>query len=123
MNDSDRVTKRTGALLCHGAHGTILRSKDDGASWHLVPSGTDGVLRKGMLEPRTGNLLLVGSQGALLRSQDGGRAWALIPTHTTHHFNSLWVEESSGNVVLAGERIVRLVRLFNGKIGLPNKQP
>ena len=83
----------------------------------MVPSGTDGALRKGMLEPRTGNLLLVGSQGAILRSRDGGRSWEALPSHTTRHFNSMWVDERSGDIVLVGERIVRLVRQFNGKIG------
>ena len=82
-----------------------------------MPSGTDAALRKGMLEPRTGNLLLVGSQGALVRSRDGGRSWETLPSHTARHFNSMWVDERSGDIVLVGERIVRLVRQFNGKIG------
>ncbi len=81
---------RTGALLCFGAHGTILRShrrwRSPGAE---SPSGTDGVLRKGMLEPRTGNLLLVGGQGTLLRSRDGGRGWEALPSHTARHFSSM----------------------------------
>ena len=114
---------RTGALLCFGAHGTILRSTDDGASWHGIASGTDGVLRKGMLEPVTGNLLLVGGQGTLLRSRDGGRGWEALPSHTARHFSSMSVDERSGNLVLVGERIVRLVRQSNGTIGGAKKQP
>ena len=97
-------------MLCFGTHGTILRSADRGLSWQVAASGTDGALRKGMLEPRTGNLLLVGSQGAILRSRDGGRGWEALPSHTKRHFNSLWADERSGDLILVGERIVRLVR-------------
>jgi hypothetical protein len=79
-----------------------------------VPSGTDGVLRKAVLEPRTGNLLLVGSQGAILRSRDG-RGWEALPSHTVRPFNSLVVDERSGDLVLVGERIVRLVRQSKGQ--------
>ncbi|HEY6124764.1 MAG TPA: YCF48-related protein [Steroidobacteraceae bacterium] len=114
---------RTGALLCYGAHGTILRSQDDGLTWRPASSGTDGVLRKGVLEPRTGNLLLVGGQGALLRSRDGGRTWEVLPTHTPRHFSSMWADDRTGDLVLVGERIVRLVRPLNGKIGRANEQP
>jgi len=111
---------RTGALVCFGTHGTILRSPDHGLTWQVVPSGTGASLREGMLEARTGNLLLAGSQGAILRSRDGGLGWEALPSHTTRHFSSLWVDERSGDIVLVGERIVRLVRLFNGKIGQAN---
>jgi photosystem II stability/assembly factor-like uncharacterized protein len=114
---------RSGALVCFGTHGTILRSTDRGLSWRVVPSGTDGALRKGMLEPRTGNLLLVGSQGAILRSRDGGRGWEALPSHTRRHFNSMLVDERSGDLILVGERIVRLVRQFNGKIERANEKP
>lgn len=114
---------RSGALLCFGTHGTILRSADRGLTWRVVPGGTDGALRKGMLEPKTGNLLLVGSQGAMLRSRDGGRGWEALPSHTTRHFNSMWADERSGDLILVGERIVRLVRQINGKIGRANEKP
>ena len=100
--------------MCFGTHGTILRSQDDGLTWHVLPAITDGALRQGMLEARTGNLLLVGSQGSLLRSQDGGRSWEALPTHTARHFTSMSVDERSGDIVLAGERIVRLVRQSDG---------
>ena len=83
----------------------------------MVPSGTDGALRKGMLEPHTGNLLLVGSQGTLLRSRDGGAWLGSDPDHTARHFNSMWVDDRSGDIVLVGERIVRLVRQSGGTIG------
>ena len=36
-----------------------------GRTWRAVASGTDGVLRKALVEPGTGNLLLVGGQGTL----------------------------------------------------------
>jgi len=114
---------RSGALVCFGTHGTILRSADRGLTWQVATSGTDGALRKGMLEPQTGNLLLVGSQGAILRSRDGGRAWEALPSHTKRHFNSMLVDERSGDLILVGDRIVRLVRQFNGKIGRANEQP
>lgn len=114
---------RSGALLCFGTHGTILRSADHGLSWQVIPSGTDGALRKGMLEPRTGNILLVGSQGAILRSRNSGRAWEALPSHTRRHFNSLWVDERSGDLILVGDRIVRLVRQFDGKMKRANEQP
>ena len=114
---------RSGALLCFGAHGTILRSADRGLTWRVVPSGTDGTLRKGMLEPKTGYLLLAGSQGTILRSRDGGRRWDALPSHTTRHFNSMWVDERSGDLIFVGERIVRLARQINGKIGRANEKP
>ena len=114
---------RSGALLCIGTHGTILRSEDEGLTWHIVPSGTDSALRKGMLEPRTGNALLVGSQGALLRSRDGGRTWHALVSHTTRPFNSMAVDERSGDLVLVGDRIVRLVRQSRSAMGRANEQP
>jgi photosystem II stability/assembly factor-like uncharacterized protein len=114
---------RSGALLCFGTHGTILRSDDRGLTWKVIPGGTDGALRKGMLEPKTGNLLIVGSQGAILRSRDGGRSWEALPSHTKRHFNSMLADERSGDLILVGDRIVRLVRQINGKIGRANEQP
>jgi photosystem II stability/assembly factor-like uncharacterized protein len=125
VNELRRMMRdpRTGTLLCFGNHGTILRSQDHGLTWQVVPSGIDGALRNGMLEARTGNLLLVGSQGAILRSRDGGLGWEALPSHTTRHFNSMWVDERSGDIVLVGERIVRLARRFDGKIGHANEPP
>jgi photosystem II stability/assembly factor-like uncharacterized protein len=114
---------RTGALLCFGGHGTILRSADGGLTWRAAPSGTDSVLRNGILEPHTDNVLLVGSQGTLLRSRDGGRKWEALPTHTVRHLSSMAVDERSGDLVLVGERIVRLARPLNGKIGGANEKP
>ena len=38
---------RSGALLCFGTHGTILRSQDRGLTWLLVPSGTGGGAAQG----------------------------------------------------------------------------
>jgi len=98
------------ALVCYGAHGTILRSADDGLTWRAVPSGTDGVLRKALYEPGSGYLLLVGGQGALRRSADGGKSWQALPTHSARHFTSALAVPGTGDLVLVGERIVRLVR-------------
>jgi photosystem II stability/assembly factor-like uncharacterized protein len=101
---------RSGSLICFGAHGAIVRSTDAGLTWRAVPSGTDGVLRKALVEPGTGNLLLVGGQGTLRRSSDGGRSWRVLPTHSTRHFSSALAVPGSGDLLLVGERIVRLVR-------------
>jgi photosystem II stability/assembly factor-like uncharacterized protein len=124
-NDLRRMLRepRTGALLCFGGHGTILRSADGGLTWRGAHSGTDSVLRNGILEPHTDNVLLVGSQGTLLRSRDGGRKWEALPTHTVRHLSSMAVDERSGDLVLVGERIVRLARPLNGKIGGANEKP
>ncbi len=73
---------RSGALICFGAHGAIVRSTDAGLSWRAVPSGTDGVLRKALVEPGTGDLLLVGGQGTLLRSRRWRTQLEVLPTHT-----------------------------------------
>ncbi|MEO8016952.1 MAG: YCF48-related protein [Pseudomonadota bacterium] len=116
-NELRRMLRANLTLVCFGAHGTILRSQDQGLTWRLVPSGTDGALRQGMLEPRTGNALLVGSQGAILRSRDGGLSWEALPSHTKRHFSSMAADQRSGDLILVGERIVRLVRRFDGTIG------
>ena len=99
---------RSGALICYGAHGAIVRSRDDGLTWNTAASGTDGVLRAALIEPGTGNLMLAGGQGTLLRSQDGGITWQRLATHTSRHFTAM-VSGKRGELILVGERIVRLV--------------
>jgi photosystem II stability/assembly factor-like uncharacterized protein len=87
----------------------MVRSDDRGLTWRALKTGTDGALRKGVIDPRNGEMFIAGSRGAILRSQDGGRRWALLPSHTKRHFQSLAID-GDGNLVAVGERIVRLVR-------------
>ena len=63
-----------GTLFIAGEFGTVLRSRDDGATWTRLDAGWDGTFF-GFRARDDGRLLLYGLEGTLLESYDGGETW------------------------------------------------
>ena len=68
-----------GTLFIAGEFGTVLRSRNDGATWTKLDAGWDGTFF-GFRARDDGRLLLYGLEGILLESHDGGETW--------HHLTS-----------------------------------
>ena len=68
-----------GTLFIAGEFGTVLRSRNDGATWTKLDAGWDGTFF-GFRARDDGRLLLYGLEGMLLESHDGGETW--------HHLTS-----------------------------------
>lgn len=65
---------RDGALYATAEQGLVLRSRDLGRQWEVLPTGYAGSLWAGVALAN-GDLLAGGLRGTLLRSTDNGRSW------------------------------------------------
>jgi len=75
----NRLTRGpTGTLYLAGERGTLLRSKDTGATWQPIESPYDGSFY-GILPLAQNVLVAHGLRGRLYRTDDDGRTWRLIP--------------------------------------------
>lgn len=63
-----------GTLIVAAERGRILRSTDDGATWHYVETGYQGSFWAGT-RLASGTLLAGGLKGTIYRSEDGGTSW------------------------------------------------
>ena len=63
-----------GDVVAFGLGGRAVRSGDGGASWQVVPTGTDASLTGGTVLP-DGRLVLASQEGRVLVSEDGGRSF------------------------------------------------
>jgi len=79
-----------------GYYGTILHSRDRGATWELQKSGTqEALFRVAFLDDKTG--WVSGSYGTVLHTEDGGRNWRLQTTSTQEHLFGLdFIDEYAG---------------------------
>ncbi|NKF20926.1 WD40/YVTN/BNR-like repeat-containing protein [Solimonas marina] len=69
-----------GHLFAIGGFGLMLRSDDDGKTWHHVVSDTIGDHHlNAMLRAADGSLLIAGERGLLARSTDSGQSWTVLP--------------------------------------------
>jgi photosystem II stability/assembly factor-like uncharacterized protein len=66
------------ALLLFGLQGTVLRSVDEGRSWHEVQASDGAGIDCGIVM-RNGNILLGDEAGNLLLSRDDGVSFRIIP--------------------------------------------
>jgi photosystem II stability/assembly factor-like uncharacterized protein len=67
-----------------GAFGTILRTRDGGATWERQASGTtDPLFAAAFTDPRRG--WVVGRSGLILHTADGGAAWTPQPSGVDKH--------------------------------------
>jgi photosystem II stability/assembly factor-like uncharacterized protein len=70
----DAFADREGVLYVAAERGTVLRSKDAGASWDYLDTGYKGSLWSG-LALDDGSLLVAGLRGSVFRSEDHGASW------------------------------------------------
>ena len=89
-----------------GAYGTVLRTRDAGASW--VSEGNrienpDNYHFYAVTRSNAGTLLMVGEAGTLLRSLDGGNEWERIETPYAGSFFGA-VAASDGGLLIFGLR-------------------
>lgn len=79
-----------------GYYGTILHSRDRGATWELQPSGTtEALYRVAFLTPERG--WAAGAFGTLLFTENGGRSWQKRESGTGEHLLGLhFVDERHG---------------------------
>jgi photosystem II stability/assembly factor-like uncharacterized protein len=79
-----------------GYYGTILHSKDRGATWEIQLSGTRKALyRAAFVSDEKG--WISGSYGTILRTQDGGMSWVRQTSSTDEHLFGLdFVSERKG---------------------------
>lgn len=77
-----------GQLYIAAERGMVLRSKDDGASWHYLATGSKASLWSGTA---AGNhtLLVAGLGGRMLRSVDDGASWSVVDTGTAGSITQL----------------------------------
>lgn len=68
---------RDGALYATAEQGLVLRSRDLGRQWEVLPTGYAGSLWAGVALAN-GDLLAGGLRGTLLRSADAGRSWQRV---------------------------------------------
>lgn len=68
---------RDGALYATAEQGLVLRSRDLGRQWEVLPTGYAGSLWAGVALAN-GDLLVGGLRGTLLRSADAGRSWQRV---------------------------------------------
>lgn len=68
---------RDGALYATAEQGLVLRTRDLGRQWEVLPTGYAGSLWAGV-SLANGDLLAGGLRGTLLRSTDEGRSWQRV---------------------------------------------
>lgn len=97
-NDLYAVYADTGAdVYAVGAQGTIVHSRDSGASWAVETSGTSAALRSVW---GSSDVYAVGDGGTILYSSGDGN-WTALASGTTQNLNAVW-GRFSGDIVAAG---------------------
>lgn len=93
-----------GVVYATAERGLVLRSQDQGHSWHYLNTGYKGSLWCGAVMA-DGALVVGGQRGTLLRSADGGRSWNPLPlqaggsvTAVTPSGSQVWVTGLDGLV-------------------------
>ncbi|RDU96250.1 WD40/YVTN/BNR-like repeat-containing protein [Trinickia dinghuensis] len=87
---------RAGTLYIAAERGTVLRSRDDGATWEYRNTGNKGSLWAGAAAA-DGTIFVGGLLGHLDRSSDGGDTWTAVDSGSTGSITDL---VATGNRVL-----------------------
>ena len=90
---------KTGTLFIAAEQGTVIRSADDGASWHYSATGYKGSFWSGIASQR-GTLLVAGLRGKIFRSTDDGNSWHEVASGTQSSLTSFC--EAGGKLYAAG---------------------
>ncbi|MCW2925995.1 MAG: hypothetical protein JWM98_3399 [Thermoleophilia bacterium] len=94
-----------------GSRGSIWRSTDTGATWTLVPSGTNEPLFDVAFASQT-LAWAVGETGTILKSTDAGATWSAVPSGTTQRLRG--VSAGAPDQVVAVGDAGTVVRSGNG---------
>jgi photosystem II stability/assembly factor-like uncharacterized protein len=98
----NRITRGpTGTLYLAGERGTLLRSRDAGATWTRIDSPYDGSFY-GILPLGERRLLAYGLRGRVFRSADDGETWMAAPVDRPMLLATA-VQTKAGAIVLAGQ--------------------
>jgi photosystem II stability/assembly factor-like uncharacterized protein len=98
----NRITRGpTGTLYIAGERGTLLRSRDAGATWARIDSPYDGSFY-GILPLSARDLLAFGLRGRVFRSADDGETWTAAPVDRPMLLATA-VKTKAGAIVLAGQ--------------------
>lgn len=102
----DAARPRAGLVVAVGKWGKILRSEDEGRSWHLVSSPvTQDLLSLSFRDESHG--AVVGTGGTYLESMDGGSTWAARPLGTDRQLITVRFASGLGLVVGAFGTLLR----------------
>lgn len=93
-------------LYVAAERGTVLRSKDDGASWQYMKTGSNASLWAGVMTPA--NTLVVGGlRGKMFRSTDDGETWQTVSSQGVGSITDI---VSDGKLLLATSLDGQLIR-------------
>jgi hypothetical protein len=98
-NDLAAVVRFQGALVAAGAHGTLVRSLDEGRTWTVLPRPADVFLSG--LAVFSNTLVVVGDRGTIYTSPNA-TAWTPRPSGTTNWI--FRVRNLSNSLVAVGEK-------------------
>ena len=111
----NRITRGpTNTLYLAGEHGTLLRSKDHGATWTRIATTYDGSFY-GILPFANTLLLAHGLRGRAFRSSDDGATWGPVDIPQPGLLATA-LRMRSGYLVLAGQARAIFVSRDNGKV-------
>ena len=82
-----------------GRDGTVLYSRDEGATWMLV-TPIDAYIN-GVVSDNRGRFVAVGARGKILRSRDGGASWETIASGTEETLRAI-ASDDEGRFVAVG---------------------
>ncbi len=107
----------TGTLYLAGEHGTLLRSRDHGATWQPIDSPYDGSFY-GILPLDATTVLAYGLRGRIYYSNDDGGSWSLTPLDQRMLLATA-ARSPSGPIVFAGQSRAWFVSRDGGKSVAP----
>ena len=107
------VDAGAGRLLIVGEAGTLLSSRDDGATWTPLPSPYKGSFFGG-LAADDGTLVVFGLRGRIFRSTDAGATWSQVDNASDAALMG-GDKLADGALVLAGAMGAALVSRDNGR--------
>ncbi len=105
-----------GLAVAVGGFGTILRSKDDGVNWELLPVDWEAILND-FVEPHlyavdvssTGVITIIGEFELVIRSTDGGESWETAHKAEASLFGLSLNEGGTGFAVGQDGRVIKTV--------------
>jgi photosystem II stability/assembly factor-like uncharacterized protein len=99
----------SGSWIAAGTGGRILRSKDSGKTWSVVPSSVALDFDTLFVDPHTRNVLLGGDRGAIGISSDGGASFRIGGVAMTDPISPITKFFRHGELLLGAGTLGRLV--------------